>query len=159
MWVFIRSNTLLHCNFLFCIFLLYRTDFQVEVQNRILLKDKYEIMLKMQTPAITLWIPGKCLSHFFIIEKQQINLYIKRFQHSICISLIQNKTNTEISFSFCSDKHSFTLYPSFSPYGQTDWRRLKYTCFTWAGRTFFPVVLCQFLVLAGNRFWLTYSCT
>ncbi len=27
--------------------------------------------------------------------------------------------------------------------------------FAWAGGTFFPVVLlCQFLVLAGNRFWL-----
>ena len=32
---------------------------------------------------------------------------------------------------------------------------LDYTCFAWAGGTFFPVVLlCQFLVLAGNRFWL-----
>ncbi len=29
-----------------------------------------------------------------------------------------------------------------------------YTCYAWAGGTFFPVVLlCQFLVLAGNRFW------
>jgi hypothetical protein len=28
------------------------------------------------------------------------------------------------------------------------------TCCAWAGGTFFPVVvLCQFLVLAGNRFW------
>ncbi len=28
------------------------------------------------------------------------------------------------------------------------------TCFTWAGGTFFTVVLlCQFSVLAGNRFW------
>ncbi len=33
------------------------------------------------------------------------------------------------------------------------WRN-KYTHFAWAGGTFFPVVLlCQFLVLAGNRFW------
>ncbi len=35
------------------------------------------------------------------------------------------------------------------------------TRFEWAGGTFFPVVLlCQFLVLAGNRFWfyiLTYA--
>jgi hypothetical protein len=38
---FIRPNTLLLCIFLFCIFLLYRTDSQVEVQIRILLKDKY----------------------------------------------------------------------------------------------------------------------
>ena len=40
------------------------------------------------------------------------------------------------------------------------WRD-KYTCCAWAGGTFFPVVLlCQFLVLAGNRFWfyiLTYA--
>ncbi len=33
-------------------------------------------------------------------------------------------------------------------------RRNEYTHFAWAGGTFFPVVLlCQFLVLAGNRFW------
>ncbi len=36
----------------------------------------------------------------------------------------------------------------------------KYTRCAWAGGTFFPVVLlCQFFVLAGNRFWfyiLTY---
>jgi hypothetical protein len=38
---FIRPNTLLLCIFLFCIFLLYCTDWQVEVQIRILLKDKY----------------------------------------------------------------------------------------------------------------------
>jgi hypothetical protein len=37
---------------------------------------------------------------------------------------------------------------------QNDRQRNKYTCCTWAGGTFFPVaVLCQFLVLAGNRFW------
>jgi hypothetical protein len=30
----------------------------------------------------------------------------------------------------------------------------------WAGGNLFPVVLlCQFLVLAGNRFWFTYLCT
>ncbi len=29
-----------------------------------------------------------------------------------------------------------------------------YTCFAWAGGTFFPVVLLfQFFVLVGNRFW------
>ncbi len=38
---FVRPNTLLHCIFLFCIFLLYRTDPQVKVQIRILLQDKY----------------------------------------------------------------------------------------------------------------------
>ncbi len=55
-----------------------------------------------------------------------------------------------------SHKHSFTLYPSLSPYSPTDrmtdgeqihllrvgWRNLFSSC---------AVVLCQFLVLVGNR--------
>jgi hypothetical protein len=33
------------------------------------------------------------------------------------------------------------------------WRN-EYTCYAWAGGTLFPVVLlCQFFVLVGNRFW------
>ncbi len=50
-------------------------------------------------------------------------------------------------------------------HGWNDWQKNKYTrfawaggtcpCFAWAGGTFFTLVLlCQFLVLAGNRFWL-----
>ncbi len=66
---FIRPNTFLLCIFLFCIFLLYRTDPQVEVQIRILLKEA-AIVSKMQTPAITLWFPEQCLLSFFILEKQ-----------------------------------------------------------------------------------------
>ena len=38
---FTRPNTLLLCIFQFCTFHLYRADPQVEVQIRILLKDKY----------------------------------------------------------------------------------------------------------------------
>ncbi len=58
--------------------------------------------------------------------------------------------------------YTLLLYSSLSPYSQTDGRtdgrtdrqRNKYTCFAWAGGTFSPVVLlCQFSVLAGNRFW------
>ncbi len=44
--------------------------------------------------------------------------------------------------------------------GRNYGERNEYTCCAWAGGTFCPVVLlCQFLVLAGNRFWfyiLTY---
>ncbi len=37
---------------------------------------------------------------------------------------------------------------------RNDRRRNKYTRFAWAGGTYFPVVLLfQFFVLAGNRFW------
>ncbi len=38
---FIMPNTLLLCTFLFCIFLLYCADPQIEVQIRILIKDNY----------------------------------------------------------------------------------------------------------------------
>jgi hypothetical protein len=71
---FVRPNTLLLCIFLFCIFLLYRTDPQVEVQIKILLQ-KAAIVSKMQTPAITLWFPEhrfkeKFYLGFLIKEKQ-----------------------------------------------------------------------------------------
>ena len=59
--------------------------------------------------------------------------------------------------------YTLLLY-SLDPHGQNDRQRNKYTCFAWAGGTcphfawaggtFFPVMLlCQFLVLAGHRFW------
>jgi hypothetical protein len=62
---------------------------------------------------------------------------------------------------FCCDRKAnlvwFTLFYSTLltlTDGQTDRQRNKYTRFAWAGGTFFPVVLlCQYLVLAGNRFW------
>ncbi len=37
-------------------------------------------------------------------------------------------------------------------------QRNKYIRYAWAGGTFFPVVLlCQYLVLVGNRFWFLHS--
>ncbi len=67
--VFIRPNTLLLCNFLFCIFLLYRADLHVEVQIRILLKDKYRISCQ------------KCKhwqSHFdFLKNAYSLSLYLR----------------------------------------------------------------------------------
>jgi hypothetical protein len=55
-----------------------------------------------------------------------------------------------------SDQHSFTPYPSLSPYSPTDGiseERIQLLHVGW--RNFFPVVLlCQFLVLVGNRFLL-----
>ncbi len=44
-----------------------------------------------------------------------------------------------------SGKHSFTLHPSLDPYRQNYGQRLKYTCFAWAGGTFFSVVLLCFV--------------
>ncbi len=68
---FVRPNTLLLCIFLFCIFLLFRADSQVEVQIRILLKDKYrKLCQNANTSNHTLWFPEQCLLGFFILEKQ-----------------------------------------------------------------------------------------
>ncbi len=53
---FVRPKTFLLCIFLVCIFLLYRTDPQVEVQIKILLKEA-AIVSKMQTPLIKRWFP------------------------------------------------------------------------------------------------------
>ncbi len=47
-----------------------------------------------------------------------------------------------------------TLYTEEISIDESD-RTTTYTCFAWAGGTFFLVVLlCQFFVLVGNRFWL-----
>ncbi len=50
--------------------------------------------------------------------------------------------------------NTLLLY-SLSPYGRTESRtENKYTRYALARGTFFPVVLlCQFFVLVGNRFW------
>ncbi len=71
---FIRTNTLLLCIFLFFIFLLYRTDPQVKVQIRILLKEAATVS-KMRAPPITLWFPEHRFKEnfylgFFIKEKR-----------------------------------------------------------------------------------------
>jgi hypothetical protein len=59
-----------------------------------------------------------------------------------------------------SVKHSFTLHPPLNPYRWNHRQRDTYTRCAWAGGTFFPVVLlCQFLVLVGNRFWFYLLCT
>jgi hypothetical protein len=87
---FVWPNTLLLCIFLFCTFLLYHTDPQVEVQIRILLKDKYGNCVEMQTPAITVWFPVNSfyknfLLGYFILQKQLANqgIFLMRSELSI----------------------------------------------------------------------------
>jgi hypothetical protein len=74
MCVFRKTQHSFTLYFLFCIFLLYRTDPQVEVQIRKLLKEA-AIVSKMQTPAITLRFPEHRFKEnfylgFFIKEEQ-----------------------------------------------------------------------------------------
>jgi hypothetical protein len=64
-------------------------------------------------------------------------------------------THDERKITNLSVKHSFTIYPSLSLYSRTESVTEKQIHLLPVGwRNFFPVVLlCQFLVLAGNRFW------
>jgi hypothetical protein len=56
-------------------------------------------------------------------------------------------TNAERKITDLSVKHSFTLYPSLSPYSRTEWlTETKYTCCAWAGGTFFQLCFCVSLL-------------
>ncbi len=81
MCICIWPNTLLLCIFLFCIFLLYHTDLHVEVQIRILLKDKYKKSCQ------------KCehlQSHFdFLKNAYPVSLFLR------------NNSWAKISFCYC----------------------------------------------------------
>jgi hypothetical protein len=70
-------------------------------------------------------------------------LKVPELSGQVGISRIPSK-NTDRKITNLSTKHSFT-------------HSVSYTCCAWAGGTFFLVVLlCQFLVLAGNSFGFTY---
>ncbi len=74
----VRPITLLLCIFPFCIFLLYRTDPQVEVQVRILLKDKYVKSCQNTNTGNHIMIfctqfVRKCVIGFFTLQKQLAN--------------------------------------------------------------------------------------
>ena len=68
-------------------------------------------------------------------------------------------THTERQITDLSIKHSFTLYPSLSPYRWMEWQRNKYTCCAWAGGTYFPVVVLCFWFCWEIGFGFTYLCT
>ncbi len=109
---FIKPNTLLLCIFLFSIFLLYRADSQVEVQIRILLKDKYrKLCQKCKQTAITLWVPEQCLLVFFILEKQLASqdMFLVRSKLSITayLFLVLYRSTSLISLSFLKNIETF----------------------------------------------------
>ncbi len=91
--------------------------------------------------------------------------FLKNIKNFICKQKIVNNcsipsTHAVKKITYLSDQHSFTLHPSLSPYRQNYRQRNEYTCCAWAGGFFFPVVLvCQFSVLAGNRFQFYLLCT
>jgi hypothetical protein len=81
-------------------------------------------------------ISEKILIGFFVLEKQLANIRTGISCFSVILFYSTLLAHTD---------------------GQKDGRRVKYTSCAWAGGTFFPVVLlCQFFVLVGNRFWFIY---
>ncbi len=85
---FIRPNTLLLCIFLFCIFFFYRADPQVEVQIRILLKDKYvKLCQKCKHRQSHFDFLNNADWVFFILEKY-ISHKIRTFYYCVSFSCI-----------------------------------------------------------------------
>ncbi len=100
------------------------------------------------------WTP--CVNLFFSENPRTSAILIfvraKKFKYQVRYNLCRTSNHT-VSL-FWHEAHcrfvALDIYTRFAWAGGTCPR------FTWAGGTFFPVVLlCQFLVLAGNRFWLS----
>ncbi len=185
MCVFIRPNTFLLCNFLFCIFFLYRTDSHVEVQIRILLKDKYKKscqkcehlqsyfdFLKNAYP-VSLFLRNNlrakniflllCVAFFLCVDLQPYshNCYSKMLETILIGFFILEKKLANIPL-FLFLITSLLLYIPLL--ALTD-RQTDRESNTFASRgleePYFQLccMLCQFLVLAGKRFWFIYACT
>ena len=101
-----------------------------------------------------------------LLQHYSKNRFSKNIKNILCKQKIVNNcsipsTHAERKITNLSVKHSFTLYLSLSPHEWTESQTEEQIHLLRVGwRNFFPVVLlCQFLVLAGNRFWfyiLTY---
>ena len=98
----------------------------------------------------------------------QLRSFLKNIKNFLCKQEIVNNCiipsmHAEKQITDLSVKHSFTLYPSLSSYSQTEPQteeQIHSLCVGWRKLfSSFAVVSCEFLVLAGNRFWFTYSCT
>ncbi len=92
----------------------------------------------------------------------QSRSFLKNIKNFLCKQkLVNNRsissTHAERKITVCSHKHSFTQYPSLSPYGWTD-RMTDREKNTLAARgleeLFFQLCCCiSILVLVGNRLW------
>jgi hypothetical protein len=106
------------------------------------------------------WFPKQYLLGFTILEKQLANILDRGFlflRNTLFLySLLLWQEN------WFSMVYTLLLY-SLDPYRQTEWqteKQIHSLCVGW--RNLFSrcaVVLCQFLVLVGKRFWSTYACT
>ncbi len=95
-----------------------------------------------------------------LLQPYSNDCFSKNIDNFLCKEKLENNcsipsTHAKRQITNLSVKHSFTLYPSLSPYGWMESRMEKQIHLLRVGwKNFFPVVqLCQFLALVGNRFW------
>ncbi len=93
----------------------------------------------------------------------QSRSFLENIKNFLCKwKLVNNRsipsTHAERKITVCSHKHSFTSYPSLSPYRWTERQtENEYTCFVWAGGTFFQLCCCvSFLFWQEIGFGFTY---
>ncbi len=122
------------------------------------------IVVFLQSNSLTITIVSQ--KYRELLQPYNNDCFSKNIKNFLCKWKLENNRNilsmhTDRKITDLSVKHSFTPYPSLSLYGQTELqteKRIHSLRVDW--RNFFPVVLlCLFLVLAGNRFWfyiLTY---
>ncbi len=85
-----------------------------------------------------------------------INITCQRFLSSYLEAEARKRDEIQIRMTDSLHMKSYVLTHMCQFVGYTRFAWAGGTCprFAWAGGTFFPVVLlCQFLVLVGNRFW------
>ena len=88
-----------------------------------------------------------------IVSQKYQELCLVFKQYLLGVFILETQLANILDRGFLFLRNTLLLY-SLSPSSQTELWRNKYTCFAWAGGTFSPVVLlCQFSVLVGNRFW------
>ncbi len=145
-------------------------------------RPKY-IAGQMTVPFFLVFNLRKFLLGFFILQKQwDPNFLLLCISFFLCVDLQPYSHDCfskilKTLFDFWNNTYWVSLFernnllifrtgvPCFSvilfystllalTHRQKDWQRVKYTHYAWAGGTFFSVVLlCQFFVLGGNRFW------
>ncbi len=108
------------------------------------------------------WFPKQYLLGFFILEKELANILDRGFLFLRNTLLLHSLLLLRKSYLVRLPLFYSTLLTltDRQNYRGTELQRNEYTRCAWAGGTIFPVVLlCQFLVLAGNSFWFYLLCT
>ncbi len=88
-------------------------------------------------------------------------MYVLSVQYScvvVSVFLFGEKANLVLFTLYYSTLLALTHRQTENEYTCLAWAGGTCQRFTWAGKTFSPVVLlCQFLVLGGNRFWFLHT--